>query len=55
MVVYGTHSGKQQSRHGRGMIDNILGKFTYQKYIGEHHGISLAPDTFGKAMNFMGK
>jgi len=54
MVVYGTHSGKQQSRHGKGMIDNILGKFTYQKYPPERHCISLAPDTFGKPMSFCG-
>ena len=39
---------------GSGIIDNIISKFTAQRYLPERHAISLANDTFGKPMQFMG-
>ena len=49
MVAFSSHKQK-----GNGAIDNIMKMFSAQKYAGEHHAISFAPDTYGKMMNWMG-
>ena len=51
MVAFGNQRRQQK---GNGIMDTLLNKFTYQRYPGERHAISLAPSTFGKPMNFMG-
>ena len=44
----------QRKQHGSGVLDTLMKSFTYEKYPGERHAISLAPATFGTPMNFMG-
>ena len=51
MVAFSNQNKKQ---HGSGIIDTLLKPFTYERYPGEHHGISMSPNTFGQAFNFMG-
>ena len=44
-----------RSQNGNGIIDSVLSKFTAPpRYTGERHAISLANDTFGTSMNWMG-
>ena len=51
MVCYGNHKQKQR---GGGVMDSIMSKFTYERFPGERHAISMASDTFGEPMRFMG-
>ena len=42
-------------QNGYGIIDSFLSKFTASpRFPNERHAISLAPSTFGQAMQFMG-
>ena len=53
MVCINTHNKKQQ--RGRGILDNVMKKFTAERYPGERHAYSLQPGpNFGHAMSFMG-
>ena len=52
MVCY-THSNSR-FQQGSGIVDNILQKFTAEKFAGERHAYSLSPSTFLKPMSFMG-
>ena len=42
------------NQRGSGLLDNIMKQFSFEKYKNERYAISLASDTFGKPMNFMG-
>ena len=54
MVAF-SFSESLRSQQGNGIIDTVLSKFTAPpRYSGERHAISLANDTFGTSMNWMG-
>jgi len=47
-------NNNKNHQRGSGVMDSIMKKFTVEKYPGEHHARSLAPQTFGKPMGYMG-
>ena len=44
----------EKVKKGNGIIDSLMKPFTYERFNGERHGISLAPATFGQPFSFMG-
>ena len=56
MVCFNHDNSSLRSQSGDGIIDTLLKPFTATpRFAGEHHAISLANDTFGTPMNFMGQ
>ena len=47
-------NNNKNHQRGSGVMDSIMKKITVEKYPGERHGRSLAPEIFGKPMSYMG-